>query len=168
MLIHVFQSQARYTIGKDEAVDMQRMLNTVGSALRGMRRKNERDLRGGVGRGQTAARCVIGADERAEFDALRRQAANQRELSRREQRRRVRAEMGADAAEELPTPELTELHGAEDDADAADEICDEFTSGADGEPETSRGDEESTSDAHEDPDRSADVADEKQDCTIQF
>ncbi len=90
--LHVSQSQARYTVGKEEAVELQRMLITVGSALREMMSKNERKLRAGVGRAQTAARSMTGADQRMEFEALRRREFSARQLSRGQQRDRVRAE----------------------------------------------------------------------------
>ncbi len=90
--LHVSQSQARYTVGKEEAVELQRMLITVGSALRELMSKNERKLRAGVGRAQTAARSMTGADQRMEFEALRRREFSARRLSRGQQRDRVRAE----------------------------------------------------------------------------
>ncbi len=78
--LHVSQAQARYTIGTEEAEDLQRVLNAVGSAQRAIMGKNEMNLRGGVGRAQTVARTEIGSEQRAQFAALCRVASCERDL----------------------------------------------------------------------------------------
>ncbi len=72
------------------------------SAQRAMVLRNNQKLRAGLGRAQTAERCAIGAGQRAEVDALFRRAHVERELSRRQQRERLRAERaeGGTRAEE--------------------------------------------------------------------
>ena len=136
--IHIEQARARFAIRREAEVDLHTQLDVIHSAQRAMARRNEATLRSGIGHLQTAVRCGIGSEEGAEFDALRRHAFYARELSRREQRQRVRAELADEephhgADEELVTdaaPMVTDV-----DAHAiCGDICDVISSGADEEP----------------------------------